>query len=325
MFCSKCGKELPDYANFCASCGNRIKPNTPVIPAGAVPSPVPGPDYRPSPGAGGKSNTGLIVALCAAGMLLLAGIVFAVIYFKDRLPGRRLADNEPVATATARIIEPEITPAPSATPAEMPKNTPRYVLPTEEPTETNVFSDDIMNFFSLTAFDSYDYVIKRWEQPVKIELIGDYTDKDYENLVYNIDILNSMEMLPAISIVNSGGNFFVYFVPKKDFKEIFADYNADYPGYYTYSWDDTYQLTEFVMATATDDNTQEEKNHLVLEMLMRGLGLLGDGSDRSDSILYYDSSEQAYAEVDYYMILMMYSQGITSGMDVSSALACFSE
>ena len=109
MFCSKCGKPLPEGAEFCESCGNPMTSSVEAGP-GASPPPAgtapPGPPMPP-----GKSNT-LLYVLLGVAVAALAGVVVAVILLTSPP-----SNTQPAATTSPTSVA--VTP---------------YVLPTEAPT-----------------------------------------------------------------------------------------------------------------------------------------------------------------------------------------------
>ncbi len=84
MRCKVCGYEMPETAKFCKQCGNRVDVSYPDIPVrekkqAADPPPEYVPQEIPASNSGKKGKT-IILAVCAAGLLvvgLLLGMVFA--------------------------------------------------------------------------------------------------------------------------------------------------------------------------------------------------------------------------------------------------------
>lgn len=103
MFCTKCGQQIDDTAQFCVQCGNKVagtqQPTQPeqVPPqqqyAQQQPQNVPlqqqyaqpqqpqyaQPQYAPYPQPK-KSKTGLIVGLCVGGAVLIAAVILLVVF-----------------------------------------------------------------------------------------------------------------------------------------------------------------------------------------------------------------------------------------------------
>lgn len=75
MFCSKCGKQIPDDSVFCPECGQSLSQAAPSPSPGATPS-APAPSVEVSPGL----NIGIIVGSI---LIPLIGIVMGLIYMKD--------------------------------------------------------------------------------------------------------------------------------------------------------------------------------------------------------------------------------------------------
>lgn len=69
MFCTKCGKSLPEGSKFCTGCGQPVQPAPQPAPA---PAPAPAPVPAQAGGKSGKKRTGLVVGLLVAALVLAA-------------------------------------------------------------------------------------------------------------------------------------------------------------------------------------------------------------------------------------------------------------
>ena len=186
--------------------------------------------------------------------------------------------------------------------------------------EHGVSNSELIDYFCEVAlnveYNSTDNHLKRWEDPLRVKIMGDYTNEDYETLEYHIDALNSLGVLPDISIVSSGENFQIYFVLLDEMDDVIPGYVEDNWGYFYLYWDGDYHITDAYMGIATDVTTQEARNHLILEEFTQALGLMSDSYDYEDSIFQSQWTEtQSLASIDVELVRMLYSGYLKVGME----------
>ena len=76
-----------------------------------------------------------------------------------------------------------------------------------------------------------------------------------------------------------------------------------------------YCLYDAEIGIANDVTTQEDRNHIVMEEIVGGIGLGNDHYVYSDSIIYQPwSNAQQLSEVDWLMLNMVYSPVVKPGM-----------
>lgn len=148
MFCTKCGKQIPDISKFCPECGAVIeqKPAAPVQQPTPVQQPVvqqpvvqqptaptqqPAPNYQqpyqyPQPPMPPKKNhTGLIIGLIAAGVVIIALVVLLIIFIgksnQNTPEVTQPISTTPPASTTLPEPEPTVTDAPIVTTTEPPQ------------------------------------------------------------------------------------------------------------------------------------------------------------------------------------------------------------
>lgn len=329
MFCTNCGNEMLDEAKFCTVCGTRVANEEPQAP---VQTPTPEQYIQKQPTYDGhyqqpirNSNIALISVL--SGLLLLSIAVILLIVFKvikielaeptvlakvESTPVPAISE-EPTPAPTP-MPTPTQTPAPTvkpvATPTPMPTPTP---APTEEPLP-QLTKDDMLAYFLEVAVTAEDNLILRWEKPLKVQIIGNYTDEDYERIVSQLDMFNGIGTLPPITVVKKGGNFLIHFVPMKEMGKVMSIFEDKYPSNYYYAYDN-YKLTKYVTAIASDVPTQKERNYLVLEMITRGLGIFNSSSKYKFSIFQTEwTNSQTLSDLDYIIIGMLYYPEIKPGV-----------
>lgn len=142
MFCGNCGKQLPEGARFCGSCGAKVL-DTPVAQPASAPKAAP---QKPA-----KKKTPLLVRL------LIFAVVYGVCYFLGGGIARTFMD-EPKATSIPGIII--YTPAPAAVtyapPATINIKAPELNINLPAASYSQVFSD---NHITVTpaSFPKMDY------------------------------------------------------------------------------------------------------------------------------------------------------------------------
>ncbi len=135
MFCTTCGKQLPDGARFCTECGAQLAAPAPAptpapapapapvaVPVAAAPTPAPAPVPTPAPVAAPKqkkSKTGLIVVLSIVLALALAAGAAAAIVFTGVLERQDSAGAQtPAPDSDPAPTDPEADPSVSTDPTD---------------------------------------------------------------------------------------------------------------------------------------------------------------------------------------------------------------
>lgn len=155
MYCPKCGKQLPEGAKFCGSCGNPVGGPAQTGPAVNVPV------YR-MPAVETKKkehkNGALIVVLCAIlALLVLIAAAMGIYYVKVLRNGEQVSEGERIEEQ-ADIEEQEVEePAAEAEPvaeAEEPAAEAEPVAETEEPAEPEKVVSDTYEVVGDTILES---------------------------------------------------------------------------------------------------------------------------------------------------------------------------
>lgn len=192
---------------------------------------------------------------------------------------------------------------------------------------TDINQNDILSYFSEIALKSeyggsnFDGIVRRWEQPIRFEIDGNYTDEDYKTLTAHIDALKVIDGMPDISIVKSGGDYKVHFVKLDQMAKVVPGYVEGNWGFVNLSWDDSGKITDATVGIATDVTNQVQRNHLILEETTQGLGLLNDSAKYMDSIYQIEWTEvQRLTPLDWLLVKMLYSPAVHAGMKQDKAL-----
>lgn len=212
----------------------------------------------------------------------------------------------------------QLTPTATAEQTQAPLPSQTMVAPTAP---VDFDSEQALAYFLDVAVES-DNHIKRWAVPIKVQIKGDYTQEDYDTVVGQLDMFNDVGGIPAITIVTKGANFFVTFAPMDKMASVVTGYNEDSWYYCHYWWNDKYQLTKYEVAIVSDVSSQAERNYMILRSLSIGLGMFQKVPTYSDSIFYDKWSElQRLADIDYFIIHMLYLPEIKPGMTRKQAEA----
>lgn len=160
-----------------------------------------------------------------------------------------------------------------------------------------------------------DFVL-RWEEPLYIYVGGKPTKADrtaLNDLLLDI-ALRVPEAPPMFITTNQAeANVTIWYVKLKELPTYIANYTEGNWGYFTY-WYQNNAINELQIGIATDVTNQKERNHLIQEEFIGGLGLANDHYAYSDSILYQPwTTVQQPSEVDWMMLNMLYSRRIRSG------------
>ena len=194
------------------------------------------------------------------------------------------------------------------------------------PTEDPAFGYQSVDYFQEIAFGteygSSGGVIHRWTDDVAIAVHGDPNDEDLANLCQVLFDIDALVDTVEVSIVGSGQNVDLYYVPQSQFRGIEPNYVPGNLGFFYVWWDATGSLTEAKVLIATDDVTQAERNHLVREEVTQILGLMKDSYRYADSVFYQEWTEvQEYSDLDEDIIAILYLPAIVPGMTPDEALA----
>jgi hypothetical protein len=328
MYCPKCGQLLPLQSSFCPACGNQVQSASgqPTC-QGDTPFPQPYGQQPPLPPVP-KSPKNPIGIILAIGLPVLALIILAALLVNGILSWPFTPPDIESTTTSSRsatTAKPTRSPSPGQTTGttsaatEESSSAATTIQVTGRP--INLSEAEILDYFAEIALKreygggDFDGVVCRWEQVVKVEIKGGYTNEDYDFLTSHIDWMNSLDGLPEISVVSSGGNYQVTFTSLDNMKNEIPGYVEGNWGFINLRWNDTGQITQANMGIATDVTNQAQRNHLILEEFTQGFGLLNDSPKYPDSIFQIEWTEtQSLSSLDELVVRMLYSPVIEAGM-----------
>lgn len=187
--------------------------------------------------------------------------------------------------------------------------------------------NEALSYFSDVALkseyggDDFTGIVRRWEEPIRVAVHSGYTDEDYRTLENHVHDLSQIKGFPPISIVQEDGNYNFYFVPLDQMAKVVPGYVEGNWGFVSLTWDEQGRIDGGTIGIATDVTNQVQRNHLILEEMTQGLGLLNDSPKYMDSIYQGAWTEvQSLTDLDWLLVKMLYSSAIHAGMHQDEAL-----
>jgi hypothetical protein len=219
----------------------------------------------------------------------------------------------------------QLPPSQSLKPSPTPAASPLVPMTGREKEALSYFSEIALK--SEYGGQSYEGIVRRWEQPLTVEIRGQPAAADLATLDAHIALLRQTAGSLDISVAQQAGsgNFVVYFVPLDDLDDVVPGYVEGNWGFVNISWDDHARIQQATVGIATDVTDQKQRNHLILEEVTQGLGLLNDSPLYQDSIFQIEWTEtQKLSDMDLWVVAMLYSPVIKAGMgraETESALS----
>ena len=169
----------------------------------------------------------------------------------------------------------------------------------------------------------------RWQEPIRIYVCGAPTKEDLCQLdAFIMELSFRVPLLPKVERVENAeaANITMYFVPRDDMGKYVSNYVTGNDGFVTYFYENSI-ITRAEIAVACDKTVQAERNGILREELVNGLGLGNDHYRYEDSIIYEPYNIiQTLSEVDWLMLNMVYSPYTKPGMTANEAyLALYRE
>jgi hypothetical protein len=182
--------------------------------------------------------------------------------------------------------------------------------------QTKEFSSEAKEYFNKVAygseFDNGNSSLKKWNQDVKIYVVGDKRDYLMSELRSIVGELNGLISTIDITIVSnqSDANLVVLLGSAQDYNEFdsksvgYTDHNQGL--FIAYGSEEITYATMYVDVERT--STNDGQMHLLREELTQSLGLCNDSYDYPESIFYQGWTETTeYSDIDKEVIQMMYN------------------
>ncbi|MBR2823327.1 MAG: DUF2927 domain-containing protein [Clostridia bacterium] len=179
-----------------------------------------------------------------------------------------------------------------------------------------------LELFHLCAFfpeygPPEEQTLIRWEEEIRIWAGGSPTREDLRVLDgFIAELSEKVPDLPAIRRVrqDTQSNVRFWFVPGYMLPLYIEGYVDGNWGFF-HTLHPAGRILSARIGIATDLTEQEDRNHLILEELVGALGLPGDHTLYTDSILYDGwTTTFSLSEVDWRMLNMLYHPSLRPGM-----------
>lgn len=167
--------------------------------------------------------------------------------------------------------------------------------------------------------------VRKWNSDIRIQLIGNYTQADEQELD---SIISELSELTGLSIkrVTNNANISIYFARQSLFKKYIPQYDESNPqdGLFAVQSDNNNVYHRAVICI--QDNLDDlRKRHLLREELTQSLGLTSDSESYTNSVFQQNPSYKPtqYSVIDKEVIKLLYDKKIKPGMnkeEVKSAL-----
>ncbi len=187
------------------------------------------------------------------------------------------------------------------------------------------YYEEIAGFGEFTS--DYDGYVKKWADPVFVAVEGEYTEEDMATIERIASQLNSLGLLPEITIQEGQDEqttTFIDFAPLPDLVDKYEWARDDNWGMFMIRWygqPQEYQLFDALIYIATDVTDQEERNHLIQEEFIQSFGLMNDSYRYEESIFQQRwTTYQHPMEIDWLLIEMHSRPEITPGMAIDEAM-----
>ena len=157
--------------------------------------------------------------------------------------------------------------------------------------------------------------IKKWTSDVRIQLQGNYTKSDEEELD---DIISELSELTGLSIsrVTGNANINIYFVKQAQFTRYIPNYNTSNPQNGVFATKYQGDSITRAMVCIEDHLVPPQRHHLLREELTQAMGLQQDSYSHQNSIFQQspDYTPTEYAQIDKEVIRILYDRNIRPGM-----------
>ncbi len=189
-------------------------------------------------------------------------------------------------------------------------------------TDEKTASRKALELFHLCAFfPEYGPVkeqpLTRWENEIRIWAGGSPTREDLQ--VLDDFIAQLQERVPGLPDIrrvrqDTQSDIRIWFVPGYMLPHYVKDYVDGNWGFFHTEHPDG-RIVSARIGIAADLTEQEDRDHLILEELVGALGLPGDHTLYTDSILYDGwTLSPALGDVDWRMLNMLYDSAVRPGM-----------
>ena len=138
-----------------------------------------------------------------------------------------------------------------------------------------------------------------WNKPVRIKLLGDFTNSDSLEVSNVISELNTILPTIKIYLVDEQPNISMYFTNRKGFQKNAPKYAWNNSGYFSIRWTPKEKYVTRGKILIRSNQSQKRRNHTIKEEITQILGLMNDSERYPDSIFYEKySTATSYSSID---------------------------
>ena len=185
--------------------------------------------------------------------------------------------------------------------------------------ESPVYSTETLAYFFEVALGSEfgDFstsIIRKWQSDLTLELHGQPTMGDLEELDRVIAEINDLQSAVRLVITDSNGNVQLHFTTPDEFSLIEPNYVPGNDGFFWTYWFGAHIVRAHIFVNIEQQDVF--RNHLMREELTQSLGLMNDSNRYEDSIFYQPWSDtDEFSSLDQALIQILYRDDVRAGMN----------
>lgn len=175
---------------------------------------------------------------------------------------------------------------------------------------------EVSAFSSEFGWDGRDYTV-RWQVPLSVYFFGDYTDRDLAFFFRFItELTEKVPGLPEIHLTTDkdASNVQICYTTLDQMSESVFNYTEGNWGYFSF-WNTDSSISRLEIAVAADVTNQIQRNHIIMEEFVGGLGLANDHYIDEKSILYGEWTQtQTLTNADWLTLRILYDERFDAGL-----------
>jgi hypothetical protein len=223
------------------------------------------------------------------------------------------AVSQPASTGELAAPEPAVEAAPTPAPA------PAEVVSAELAPPSLEYTPEFIEYFTEIGlnveYGSASPALRRWTGDIRIQVHGAPTMADIRTLHQVVGELNQLVTGIELRVDGRDSNMDIYFAPEDRFSVLEPAYVPVNLGFFRVWWDRSGAIYRARILIASQDITQQERDHLIREELTQSLGLFNDSWRYPDSIFYQGWTDTTrYTDLDVAAIRLLYHPALRPGM-----------
>jgi hypothetical protein len=191
------------------------------------------------------------------------------------------------------------------------------------------YTQKALDYFSAVVgveYGSNDTRLAKWNDNIRIKIIGSPTEEDLRMINYTLSELNNDLNGTTMSIDSNNPNMEIYFVPTSDFSKYLSNYVPGNEGFSSVRWNSTNKAIYKSTIALSTNSLQISRSHIIIHEITHSLGLGKDSGMYSDSVFNeLPNHTTKYAQIDETVVKMLYQKSLKSGMSKEEALQVLSQ